>query len=107
METNLNKIIMKFFSKTKKENEVRPMVVVKTIDRPNQPVFRLSEDQMMKLKTESEKNVYTKKVDPYFLQEISDRLYGPESKEYINALIELNKKFKPRAGRTGHDIFRK
>lgn len=31
------------------------------------------------------------RVDPYFIQEISDRLYGPDSEEYIKALKELHK----------------
>jgi hypothetical protein len=106
MEVNLNKLIMGIFSKTKKINDIKPMGVLRTIDRPNQPVSRISKEQMDKLKVETEKRVSNRKVDPYFLQEISDRLYGPESKEYIDALIELNKKFKPRVGRTGHDIFK-
>jgi hypothetical protein len=106
MEVNLNKLTMRIFSKTKKTNDIKPMGVIRTVDRPNQPVFRISKEQMDKLKVETEKKFSDRKVDPYFLQEISDRLYGPDSKEYIDALIELNKNFKPRAGRTGHDIFK-
>jgi hypothetical protein len=107
METNLNKTIMKIFFKRKKTNELMPMGVIKTVDRPVQSVIKLTDEQMKKLKSNTEKSVFTRKVDPYFLQEISDRLYGPESNEYIDALIELNKKFKPRVGRTGHEIFKK
>lgn len=106
MEVNLNKI-MGIFSKTKKKNDITPMGVIKTVDRPFQEVIKLTEEQMKKLKSNTEKSVFTRKVDPYFLQEISDRLYGPESSDYIDALIELNKKFRPRIGKTGHDIFKK
>jgi hypothetical protein len=38
-------------------------------------------------------------------QQISDRMYGPDSKEYIESLIELNSKFSPRPGRTGVEFF--
>jgi hypothetical protein len=46
-----------------------------------------------------------KKIDTYFMQEISDRLYGPDSKEYVEALRELNKKFKAREGRYGPQFY--
>lgn len=45
------------------------------------------------------------KVDIYFIQDISDRLYGPDSVEYIKALKELNEKFRPRDGKTGVDFY--
>jgi len=34
------------------------------------------------------------KIDKLFIQEISNRLYGPDSVEYVKALKELNAKFK-------------
>jgi|688.fasta_scaffold487433_2 hypothetical protein len=106
METNLNKIV-NFFKKRNSQSIIEPMRTIKVVERPVQPVNRLSEEQYVKLKIESEE---TKKrystVDKYFIQEISDRLYGPESDNYIDALKELNKKFKPRVGRTGADIFK-
>ncbi len=45
------------------------------------------------------------KIDPYFIQEISDRLYGPDSIEYVKELIELNKRFRPRGGRVGNQFY--
>ena len=45
------------------------------------------------------------KVDSYFIQEISDRLYGPDSEEYMKAIAELNKKFRPRGGRFGSQFY--
>ena len=44
------------------------------------------------------------RVDKLFLQEISDRLYGPESEEYIAALKELNVKFKRANVLVGHQL---
>jgi hypothetical protein len=34
------------------------------------------------------------KIDKLFLQEISDRLYGPDSEAYVAAIQELNKKYR-------------
>jgi hypothetical protein len=34
------------------------------------------------------------KIDKLFLQEISDRLYGPDSEAYIAEIQELNKKYR-------------
>lgn len=45
------------------------------------------------------------KVDAYLLQEISDRLFGPDAEQYIDAIIELNKTFRPRAGRFGNQFY--
>ena len=84
------------------ESKIR---VQSTVPRPESEVNRLSIDELERQKEEFYKNKSTG-IDPYFIQEISDRLYGPDSKEYIDALIELNKNFRPRAGRTGHDIYK-
>jgi hypothetical protein len=100
---NLKKFNEGWFDKEPKE-EIKPMGIRSTVLRPESEVNRLSDEELLKQKEE----FYRKKgryVDPYFIQEISDRLYGPDSEEYINALRELNKNFRPRAGRTGHEIF--
>jgi hypothetical protein len=99
---------MKIFNfKSKKESELKPMGVKKTVERPFQPVNRLSDDELQKLISDTKKEKEKiKSMDPYFLQEISDRLFGPEAEDYIKAIKELNSKYKPRAGRTGHDIFK-
>jgi len=76
---------------------------------------RLSSDESDRLQKSLDK-LRTKsgsKVDTTFLQEISDRLYGVDSEEYMKAIDELNKltlpdgslKFKPRVGRFGHQLF--
>jgi hypothetical protein len=80
---------------------------VRTIPRPEQEVNRLSDDELKKIKKDfDKKRIHDPKIDPYFLQELSDRLYGPDSEEYIEALKELNLRFRPRVGKIGHDIFK-
>jgi len=45
------------------------------------------------------------KVDAEFMQEISDRLYGPDSDAYMKAIEELNAKFRPREGKFGRHLY--
>ena len=95
--------IVKEMKHIKKFNESN-LRIQSTVPRPESAVNRLSDEELLKQKEE----FFSKKqrgVDPYFLQEVSDRLYGPDSDGYIEALKELNKNFRPRLGRTGHDIF--
>lgn len=97
--------IFKF--KKSKQSEVKPMGFVTTVERPKQPVNKLSDEELDNLRIQMvERKKNESSIDPYFLQEISDRLYGPESIQYIEAIKELNEKFKPRKGRTGHDIYK-
>jgi hypothetical protein len=42
--------------------------------------------------------------DKFFIQEISDRLNGPDSVEYIEELKKLNDRFRPREGRYGNQF---
>lgn len=76
--------------------------------RPEVQSGKLDDETLQRFKDEMKRNAErdSQKVDPYFLQEISDRLYGPDSEEYIHALKELNSKFRGREGRTGHNIFK-
>lgn len=99
------KNLKKIFSKTEKSITM-PMSVITTVERPIQPVNRLSDDERNRLHENYLKENQIKKIDPYFIQEISDRLYGPDSDEYIKAIIDLNSKFEPRRGRTGPQIYR-
>jgi len=102
--------ILKFnenwFKKNKPE-ELKPMSVRTTIPRPEQEVNKLSDGELEKIKKDFDnKKLHEPRVSTYFLQEISDRLYGPDSEEYMEALKELNLRFRPRVGKTGHDIYR-
>ena len=64
----------------------------------------LSEEELEELKrTRSHKQ--ESQVDAYFMQEISDRLFGPDAEGYIQAIKELNQKFKPREGRTANQFY--
>ena len=95
--------MFRFFKKEKEvykgENFIK---ILETIERPVGEVKRLSQEDLDKLKKLSQND---KKVDPYFLQEIIDRICGPDSDEYKLAILELNKKFKSRVGKTGKQIF--
>jgi hypothetical protein len=95
--------MFKFINKSKKVDVMNIIKVMKTVERPEIPVQRLSSNEMEKIK----KNFVSseKKVDPYFMQEIVDRICGPDSEEYKKAIVELNDKFKSRVGRTGRKIF--
>lgn len=97
--------IFKFKNK-KTITDLKPMGVITTVERPLQSVNRLSDDDLKKLVSQKDDSKKYKSVDPYFLQEISDRLFGPESDGYIEAIKELNSKFRPRVGKTGHDIYK-
>ena len=45
------------------------------------------------------------RIDKLFIQEISDRIYGPDSESYIAAIKELNKTHRRREGRVGSELF--
>lgn len=96
----------KLFSKTESQ-VVKPMSVITTVPRPKQPINKLSDEERKKMNDDYLKRKQeSEKLNPYFIQEISDRLYGPDSDEYIKELIRINSKFKPRNGRTGPQIYR-
>lgn len=95
-------------SDKEREEYERGRRIQSSTTRPEVQSGRLDDKTLQGFKDEMKRNAKkdSQKVDPYFLQEISDRLYGPDSEEYINALKELNSRFRGREGRTGHDIFR-
>ena len=98
--------IVKEMKHIKKFNESN-IRIQSTVPRPESVPQRLSDEEMEKQKQQFYKSQEEyQRVDPYFLQEVSDRLYGPDSVEYVNALKELNKNFRPRVGKTGHDIYK-
>jgi hypothetical protein len=87
---------MGIFRKKKIEIDViTPLRIKSTIGRPIDGDIVSVQKQ-----TSDMKKPIINKVDKMFLQEISDRLYGPDSDGYIEALSELNKLFKPRAGKS-------
>lgn len=53
-----------------------------------------------------EKNpLVDRRIDLDIMQEISDRLYGPDSEEYLKAILELNEKFRKRGGKYGGQFY--
>lgn len=92
---------MRIFRKSKKElSGVKPMGIKYTIERPSE-----SDIDALQRQRENMKKPITNKVDKMILQDISDRLYGPDSDDYIKSLNKLNKLFKPRAGKSCNDFF--
>lgn len=89
------------------ESSSKPMAVITTVPRPEQPINRISEDKRKEMiDSFHREKEESSKLGPYFIQEIFDRLYGPESEEYVKELHRLNSKFKARQGRTGPQIYR-
>lgn len=99
---------IKKFTENWSSSEIRPRGVMSSTERPQIETGKIDPETLRKQKEEMQRNaqMYSKKVDPYFLQEVSDRLFGPDSEEYIIALKELNARFRPKEGRVGHDIFK-
>ena len=94
--------MFRIFKKEKEVKSLNSIKVSKTIERPFTGVNKLSEYELNKMKKSNKED---KKVDPYFLQEIVDRICGPDSEEYKKEILKLNEKFKPRIGKTGRKIF--
>lgn len=68
---------------------------------------RPTEEEIEKIKkdVDSLSRKLEPKVDPDFLQEISDRLFGPDSDAYVEKLKEINPQFRKREGRTGREFY--
>ena len=92
----------------KTNNDIKPMGVRTTVPRPEQPVNKINDEDLDRLKKDFEKSDIerNKRVDPYFIQEVTDRILGPDSEAYITELTELNKKYRSRTGKTGPDVFK-
>lgn len=96
------------FDKKPSDDASKPMGVRTTVPRPEQPVNKLSDEEVENLKKDFEKSNIerNKRIDPYFIQEVTDRILGPDSEAYITELTELNKKYRSRTGKTGPDVFK-
>ena len=91
-----------WFNRNKEEsNDLKPTKITST-KRPTSEESEKTQKELDKLKTKIEP-----RVDTDFLQEISDRLYGPDSEKYKKALKDLNASFRPRKGRYGGQFYEK
>lgn len=97
MIKNWNKFNEGWFTKKEEESDLTPKGMKSSTGRP-------TEKEVEKSLTQSKVRVENK-VDSELIQDISDRLYGPDSEEYINALRELNVSFRARQGRHGSQLF--
>ena len=93
---------MGIFTKKRKEltGDVVPRGVKYTLERPTE-----NDILDMQKQRDALKKPLPDRVDKLFVQDISDRLYGPDSEEYIKALSELNKLFRPRSGKTFTEFY--
>lgn len=105
-------MLKRLFSKIEKEkisdvvSDITPRGIKTTLmatERNFSP--GLSKEEVENLKLESKNEKSKDRVDISFIQEVSDRLYGPESEDYIKALQELNMRFKSREGRFGSQFY--
>jgi len=92
------------FRREKKElkGDTIPKGIAKTLPRPTEEDIKNISENVDKLKNSRPS---APKVDTMFLQEISDRLYGPDSEAYIEALESLNSRFRPRIGKNCLDFY--
>jgi len=100
MIKNWDKFNEGWFSKKKEENDLTPKGLKSSTGRPTPEETERIQKDLDKLSVK-----VGPKVDSDFMQEISDRLYGPDSEEYIKALKELNVSFRPRQGRYGSQLY--
>jgi len=93
---DLKNKFMGIFRKKSKEltGDIVPRGVRYTLERPTEADVLAMKNQVDVLK-----KPLPDRVNPLFVQDISDRLYGPDSEEYVKALSELNKSFRPRSGK--------
>jgi hypothetical protein len=106
---NMKKFNESWFSKKSNPEEITD-ITPRGVSRTSMPAERntssgLSEEELEELKRNSSSSKVETKVDTYFMQEISDRLFGPDSEGYIQAIKELNLKFRPREGRTANQFY--
>lgn len=99
---HISKFNESWFDKKKEDesSDLIPKGVKSSTVRPSS-----EESERLQKVLDRTKSKVESKVDNTFLQEISDRLYGPDSDEYINAIKELNLKYKSREGRAGSQFF--
>jgi preprotein translocase subunit SecA len=95
----------KFIPKKKERETIKPTGFTTTVNRPEEEVSKISDVDLDRMKDQFSKNWKDsdRTVDPYFMQEIINRLLGPESEEYKLEIMELNKRYQSNSSRSGRD----
>ncbi len=88
---------MNLFSLKKKKEELKPIAKFKTIERP-------SNDEVLDPLSKKIPD-YIRIIDNQLVLDIMDRLLGPSGIQYEKKLIELNKEFEARKGKSGNQFY--
>jgi len=59
----------------------------------------------VKLFNEQSKQILERKVDPYLIQSIIDKILGPDGDSYLEKLKQLNESHKSRVGKIGIELY--
>jgi hypothetical protein len=88
------------WSKKEQSSDITPRGFKSTV-YPDQQLKSVSD---VKASPQQRNPLVDRKIDLDVMQEISDRLYGPDSEEYLKAILELNSKFRKRSGKHGNQF---
>lgn len=90
-----------FKSKEDKPSDITPKGIKSTVHPEG---GQLTSHSDVKVNQPQKNPLVDDRVDKSLIQDISDRLYGPDSEEYIAALKELNSKFRRANVLVGHQM---
>jgi len=62
-------------------------------------------EQEIKNHTINSNKIVERRVDPYMVQSVIDRILGPDGDKYIEHLNKLNQQFAGREGKVGYELF--
>jgi hypothetical protein len=107
-EKDIEKMIQKIikedvswpWSKKEQPSDITPRGVKSTV-YPDEQLKSVSD---VKALPQQKNPLVDRKIDLDVMQEISDRLYGPDSEEYLKAILDLNSKFRKRSGKHGNQF---
>jgi hypothetical protein len=96
-----NEEVSWFSKKEEKPSDITPKGIMSTVYPEGGKLTSYSD---VKVNPPQKNPLVDDKVDKSLIQEISDRLYGPDSEEYIAAIKELNSKFRRANVLVGHQM---
>ncbi len=89
------------WKREEKPSDITPKGIMSTVHPEGGKLTSYSD---VKVNAPQKNPLVDDKVDKSLIQEISDRLYGPDSDEYIAAIKELNSKFRRANVLVGHQM---